>query len=179
VVDIESGVLTPGQLTALTRWTRRFHTAVADFRHPGPWRLTPTGATSLVAHNDIAMYNACFDGDELVGVFDWDFAGPSTPLLELAFIEWNGVPLWAPEVPPDRAAGRLELISAGYAGPDARSILHAVPHRIGLMLHSIVTGAAAGDPGLANLVAGEEPERSQRSLAALIERIPAIDAALG
>jgi aminoglycoside phosphotransferase (APT) family kinase protein len=39
-----------------------------------------------------------------VGVFDWDLAGPTTPLLELAFIAWNCVPLWR-DIGPGRPPG--------------------------------------------------------------------------
>jgi aminoglycoside phosphotransferase (APT) family kinase protein len=46
---------------------------------------------SIIGHNDIAPHHACFDGDEVAGVFDWDLAGPATPLMELAFIAWNWV----------------------------------------------------------------------------------------
>jgi hypothetical protein len=93
VVDIDTAMLSLGQIASVVSWTRVFHGAVAGFSHPGPWRFFPVTGPSLIGHNDIAPYNVCFDGDELVGVFDWDLAGPSTPLLALAFIAWNCVPL--------------------------------------------------------------------------------------
>jgi len=39
--DTSTSVLTPGQITGLTRWTRDFHSAVAGFSHPGAWRFFP------------------------------------------------------------------------------------------------------------------------------------------
>ena len=172
--------LTAGQLRSLVRWTRQLHAAVADFDHPGPWRMFPVRAPSLVGHNDIASYNACFEGEELTGVFDWDLAGPSTPLLELAFVAWNGVPLHRDDLGPAEMAERLTLIADSYAGgPDPRAILHAVPVRIELMIAGIRASAAAGDPGMANLVAGGEQERDRASVDALKRRIPAIDSELG
>jgi thiamine kinase-like enzyme len=39
-----------------------------------------------VCHNDAAPYNACWNGDGLVGFFDWDFAGPGTRDWDLARI---------------------------------------------------------------------------------------------
>jgi aminoglycoside phosphotransferase (APT) family kinase protein len=131
----------------------------------------------MIGHNDIAPYNVCFAGDELVGVFDWDLAGPSTPLDELAFIAWNCVPLWRDDG-PDPAARRLALIAAAYGAADARQILHAVPPRIQIMLDGIPVAAAAGDQGMANLMALGEPERSREALAGPVARIPAIDRAL-
>lgn len=136
-------MLTEIQLRSILSWTRCFHEAVEGFAHSGPWRFFDVGAPTLIAHNDIAPYNICFDGDSLVGVFDWDLAGPSTPLLELA-----------------------------------RDILSAVPYRIQLMLEGIPVAAAAGDEGMANLMAGGEPPRSERPLAELVSRIPSIAAHL-
>ncbi len=178
VIDVDTELLTAGQIGSVVRWTRAFHEAVAGFTHPGPWRYFPLPGPVLIGHNDIAPYNVCFDGDELAGVFDWDMSGPTTPRYELAFIAWNCVPLWR-EMEPDLAARRLDLIAAGYGGFSARQILHAVPERIQIMLDGIPVAAAAGDPGMANLVAAGEPERSAASLARLVARIPAIDRLLG
>jgi hypothetical protein len=89
-------------------------------------------------------YNACFADDELTGVFDWDLAGPSTPLFELAFIAWNCVPLWR-DIGAEVAAERLTVIAASYGEISARQILNAVPDRIQLMLDWIPVVAAGGD----------------------------------
>jgi hypothetical protein len=178
VVDSNAERLTEAQLASLVGWARAFHAAVAGFTHPGPWRYFPVDSPTFIGHNDIAPYNACFDGDDVVGVFDWDLAGPTTPLFELAFIAWNCVPLWT-DIGPDLAAQRLAVIASTYGGVEPRAILHAVPPRIRLMLDGIPRAAAAGDPGMANLMARGEPEQSTRSLAGLVSRIPAIDRALG
>jgi hypothetical protein len=154
-----------------------FHDAVAGFSHPGPWRYFHIPSATLVGHNDIAPYNVCFDGDDLVGVFDWDMSGPSTPLSELAFIAWNCVPLWR-DIGATLAARRLDLIAATYGTFESRQILHAVQARIQLMLDGIPVAAAAGDEGMANLMAIGEPDRSRRALADLVTRIPAIDRSL-
>ena len=174
VIDLGTESLTEPQIRSLVSWTRDFHRAVADFDHPGPWRYFPIPHPTLIGHNDIAPYNTCFDGDNLAGVFDWDLAGPTTPLNELAFIAWNCVPLWA-DVGADRAARRLALIADTYGGYDARQILRAVPGRITLMMDGIVASAAAGDPGMRNLVAGGEPELDRASRAGMIDRIPDIE----
>jgi len=177
VIDVSREQLTPGQVSALAGWTRAFHRAVADFRHPGPWRFTPAGEPSLIGHNDIAPYNACFDGDRLAGVFDWDVAGPTTPLLELAFIAWNCVPLWR-DIGAAQSAERVRLIATGYGGFAPGQVLAAVPGRIGAMLDTIPAAAAAGDQGMVNLMAAGEPGRSRRSLADLVARLPAISRCL-
>ncbi len=177
VADIDAEMLSIEQIASVVRWTRAFHDAVAGFSHPGPWRLFPVPGLSrtgpsLIGHNDIAPYNVCFAGDVLAGVFDWDMAGPSTPLLELAFIAWNCVPLCR-DIGPETAASRLRIIAAAYGADDSRRILHAVPLRIQAMLDGIP--AAAGDKGMAILMTAGEPGRSRRALTGLIRRIPAID----
>ena len=178
VVDVDTELLTDGQLVSLMSWTREFHEAVAGFWHPGPWRFFPVPEPTLICHNDIAPYNACFAGDELAGVFDWDLAGPSTPLFELAFIAWNCVPLWR-DIGAEVAAERLTLIAASYGEISARQILNAVPDRIQLMLDWIPVAAAGGDEGMANLMAAGEPGNSAATLADLRTRMTAIDRTLG
>lgn len=178
VVDLDRDVLTLGQVTSLVRWTRELHAAVGDFVHPGPWRMFPVAAPTLVGHNDIAAYNVVFDGEEVAGVFDWDLAGPTTPLMELAFLAWNAVPLWT-DVGAPAAAERLTVIAETYGGVDPRTLLRAVPVRIQIMLDGIPASAAAGDAGMANLMTVGEPERSRLSLEALESRIPGVLALLG
>jgi hypothetical protein len=129
------------------------------------------GGTPLVGHNDIAPNNACFEGDDLAGVFDWDLAGPTTPLNELAFIAWNRVPLWR-DIGAGSAARLLTLIADTYGGFNGGQLLRAVPARIQLMLDGIPAAAAAGDSGMATLVAQGEPERSCVALAGGVARIP-------
>ena len=174
VVDIDTELLSERQIGSLVRWTRAFHEVVAGFNHPGPWRFFAVPQASLICHNDIAPYNACFAGDDVAGVFDWDLAGPSTPLMELAFIAWNCVPLWR-DIGPDNAARRLALIASSYGEFTATQILHAVPNRIQLMLEWIPAAAAAGDEGMANLMAAGEPGISGAALADLRTRLPGID----
>jgi len=177
VIDADTELLSDAQLVSLVRWTRCFHDAVAEFSHPGPWRFFRVEHPSLICHNDIAPYNACFDDDDLTGVFDWDLAGPSTPLYELAFIAWNTVPLWR-DIGAALAADRLILIAASYGDFGARQILDAVPERVKLMLHGIPLAAAAGDAGMANIMTAGEPGNSAATLADLLTRIPAIAARL-
>ena len=64
-----------------------------------------------------------------------------------------------------------------HGGFTAIEIRHAVPIRIQALLDGIPV-AAAGDAGMANLLAAGEPERSRLSLAALVARFPAIESHL-
>ena len=176
VIDVRTEALTLAQLAALAAWTRAFHAAVAGFAHPGPWRYPPLAGPTLIGHNDLAPWNACFHGAALAGVFDWDLAGPSAPLQELAFLAWTGVPLWH-DLDPAAAAQRLAAIADGY-GDGAltpRRILRAVPGRLRAMFDGFPVAGAAGDAGLARLATPAWRERSSATLAALVARMPAID----
>ncbi len=173
VVDIHAELLAPAQLRSVVRWTRSFHQAVAGFTHPGPWRYPAIENPVLIAHNDLGTYNICFDGDEVAGVFDWDLAAPSSPLLELAYIAWHCVPLWQ-DIGADKAAAGIELIAATYGAIPAAEILAAVPHRMQRFLNWIPAAAAAGDAGMAQLMTQGEPGQSLRYLNDLQRRLPAI-----
>jgi Ser/Thr protein kinase RdoA (MazF antagonist) len=183
VIDIHAELLTSAQLRSVARWTRSFHEAVIGFAHPGPWRFPAIDSPVLVAHNDIGTYNLCFDGDAVAGVFDWDLAAPSSPLMELAYLAWHCVPLWQ-DHGADRAAAGLELIASAYGSVRAADILAAdilgaVPQRMQFFLDWIPVAAAAGDAGMARLMANGEPGQSQRYLDQLRLRLPSIAAALG
>jgi Phosphotransferase enzyme family len=178
VVDVDTQLLTPGQIHSLVSWTRRFHEVVAKFDHPGPWRYPRVPRASLIGHNDIAPYNVCFDGDDVSGVFDWDLAGPTTPLMELAFIAWNCVPLWR-DIGDEAAAEHIGRICAAYGGVHPVEIVDTVPDRIQMMLDWIPLGAAAGDAGLRRLMSQGEPERSQAALNELVPRLLRIRLLLG
>ena len=177
VLDVDHQQLSDPQLVDVTRWTRELHDAVADFPCDGPWRYFEVERPELVGHNDVAPYNAVFEGDRLVGVFDWDLAGPTTRLFELAHLAWAAVPLFRP-VPATDAARRLELMATTYGGVSAREILHAVPALKRLGIAGIRSWIAAGDPaGVAQAAIGE-PGNTERALAGLLERFPAIEKAL-
>ncbi len=189
IIDVDTEQLTDGQLVSLVTWTRRLHEATATFTHPGPWRLLGSDQPGsdrpgsdrpgsdrpeVIAHNDIAPYNACFEGDQVTGVFDWDLAGPATALRELAFLVWPSVPLYR-DIGATESARRLELVASTYGRYTAREILHAVPQRIQDSIDFIRSAVEQGDETMRNLAALGEPERTEVALADLVDRIPLIE----
>jgi 8-oxo-dGTP diphosphatase len=174
VVDVDDDELTDARLASLAAWSRRLHAAAAGFDHPGPWRFFGVDRPTLVAHNDLAAYNACFDGDRLAGVFDWDLSGPSTPLMELAHLAWTSVPLFRP-LSGARTVARLRIVADAYGDVTAAEVLTAVPARVQVAIDGIRGAVAAGDVGMQVLAATGEPERTERALAAFRERLPALE----
>jgi 8-oxo-dGTP diphosphatase len=172
-------------LVDAVRWLRRYHDAVATFRHPGPWRNAARAATAdeIICHHDLGTYNVAWEssarGPVVVGVFDWDMAGPGRPVEDIAFAAWSWVPLHNLSLPVGEAARRLVLIASAYAGgftPD--QVLAAVMERMDRAVRVIREGQAAGDPGMLNLAAVGEPDRTERTLASLATRLPEIAAEL-
>ena len=173
IVDVDDELLSDAQLADLTRWTRELHDATQGWHDQGPWRYFDVDGAEVVGHNDVAPYNVVFDGDRVVGVFDWDLSGPTTRLFELAHLAWSGVPLYRP-TPDADVARRLQLMASTYGGVDARAVLGAVPVLKQVGIDGIRSWITAGDPaGLAQAAVGE-PARTEVALAGLVERLPAI-----
>ena len=174
IVDVDDELLSDAQLADLTRWTRELHDATQGWHDQGPWRYFDVDGAEVVGHNDVAPYNVVFDGDRVVGVFDWDLSGPTTRLFELAHLAWSGVPLYRP-TPDADVARRLQLMASTYGGVDARAVLGAVPVLKQVGIDGIRSWITAGDPaGLAQAAVGE-PARTEVALAGLVERLPAIE----
>ena len=176
VPDVD-GQLSEERLTALARWARRLHDAVDGFDPAGPWRLPITADADVLTHGDLALYNAVFACDRLVGMFDWDLAGPSTRLRELAHLVWMTVPLYR-RIPVTEAARRLRLVADAYAGVTPEELLATVPVRIRANIAVITGWVADGDQAGKAQAAIGEPEHTIAALAALEQRLPAIEQAL-
>jgi len=106
------------------RWLRKLHDATVGYVDPeAHWRSAPRRPAEVVCHNDFAPYNMVFRNEELVGVIDWDFAGPGPRLWDLAYLAYRMVPLMRPENPaapdlPIDLTRRLRLLIDAY-GSDA------------------------------------------------------------
>lgn len=76
----------------LSRWgrfLRRYHDAVADYvpDAASAWSSGTSGcaAGELVCHGDFGPWNAVWDGDDVVGLIDWDHARPAPALFDVAY----------------------------------------------------------------------------------------------
>jgi mutator protein MutT len=184
VPDVDTEIVSEAALADGMRWLRRYHDAVEGVAFDGPWRTTDRELApgELICHHDFAPYNVVLSAsttdEQIIGVFDWDMAGPGTRLDDLAFAAWNWVPLRG-TLPASQAARRLCLMADAYASDvTAEDIAEAAVPRIERAGRVIAAGQAAGDPGMLNLAAIGEPERSALALAGLRQRMPAITAAL-
>ncbi len=192
VIDVDTEMASESLLVDAMQWLRRYHDAVTNFEHAGPWRNghdqvsgheQVSDVKGVLCHHDFAPYNVATstsaDGDRVVGVFDWDMAGPGTRLEDLAFAAWNWVPLHRTIAVAD-AAQRLMLMASSYGRDvDPRDILGGVVPRLEDSVRRIAAGQAAGDEGMLNLAKVGEPARTSWRVDDLRKRVPEISARLG
>ncbi|UUI66118.1 phosphotransferase [Cellulomonas wangsupingiae] len=189
VVDLAE--VTDARLASGAAWLARYHAAVADLR-PGRvrWRFEERDLApgEIVCHHDATMYNMLVarpGADDVVGVLDWDVAGPGVPIDDLAMYAWSGVPFYA-DPGAQEGARRLRLVVEAYgrqtAGtapvPTADELARHVVVRMTSSTDRIEAGQRAGDEGMRNLLRVGEPARTRAALAAYVDRLPALLAAL-
>jgi len=113
----------------LRKWghfLRTYHDAVADFLPAAGsvWSsgIGTCGDGELVCHGDFGPWNAVWDGDEIVGLIDWDHARPAPALFDVAYGLEYAAPFRSDAEsmddlghpgPPDRRR-RVEVFCEGY-----------------------------------------------------------------
>ena len=180
-IEADTEPVSDALLTSGVAWLRRFHDAAATFRPAGVrrWRhgARVLADDEIVCHNDPGAYNWIVDGDRVVGVIDWDMAGPGVPIDDLAFMAWKSLPLHV-DLPQDDVIRRLRLMTGTYGDVSPRDLLAHVQRRMGQAADNIEAGQRRGDPGLLNLRRIGEPERTRQAVSRLRDRLPALEAAL-
>jgi tRNA A-37 threonylcarbamoyl transferase component Bud32 len=117
---------------------RAIHEASVGLPVPDDWGvLIPAERPDLLCHNDLASWNLIIDGDRLVFI-DWDGAGPSTRLWDLAYAAISFGRLF-PTEEPGAAAARLAAFLVGYdADDDLRAVLPRTMARRARAMHSLL-----------------------------------------
>jgi hypothetical protein len=147
-------------LVEVATWLRGYHDAVATFEAPldAEWRFVADAREQHVNHNDVAPYNLVWDG-RLVGVIDWDIAGPGDPRADLAQVCLDMAPLTAaPErlgADPVRAVERARLVVDAYGLRNRDGLADIIVERFRSKVRRI-RSSASDDPLFARLWAKEQ-----------------------
>lgn len=101
VEPVSAEVASDHALVAVAKLIRRFHDATTTFHwDAGGWNpllAYPTGSAEIICHNDLSSYHIIYHGADPVALIDWEFAGPSSRLWDLAYACVWLVLLHAPE----------------------------------------------------------------------------------
>ena len=90
------------------------------------------GPGEVICHGDYGAWNTLWEGDDLVGVVDWDMAEPDRPIVDVAFLAIHAVPLRSDT--KAREAGFLDVVPRGerlralcdaYGDVDPAAVLEA------------------------------------------------------
>ena len=142
---------------------RRVHDALATFTAPSDaaWRLRVPGPTFV--HGDISPWNVVWDQGRIVGLLDWDQAGPGRDLEDLAYAAWVWVPLEAPDsvpthwrvrdvsLPAQQRRLRLLVDSYGASAAERSSLLSEIAYVQATTAGRVAVGAMSGDEGMNNI----------------------------
>ena len=150
---------------------REYHEAVRDYRPKSGsrWRMQSgvLGADDIICHNDFAPYNLVHREGRIVGVIDWDLAGPGIPAWDLAFAAWTFAPISIDADPTDvdahrRIGDRIAMICGCYGLQEPEGFLPLIGMRMRSCIEGIEASAEAGDPAFLALIEGGHVDRMRR-----------------
>ena len=159
-------------LVALGGIVREYHDTVRDYRPAGEltWRFGTRALQpdEIICHNDLAPYNLVHRDGRIVGVIDWDIAGPGRPEIDLAQTACTAVPLTDPETAaalgaPGDLVRRLRLLGEAYGLDDLPGFVDVIVEHARGVAGTVRRMAKAGDPGFRRLAAGGHLERMDRN----------------
>ena len=138
-------------LDQAARLLRRYHDATVGFVPPqdARWQHGVRQPVEVVCHGDVAPYNCIYRAGRIVGLIDFDWAGPGPRLWDLAEAAYRFVPLTDPTNPDTvvtHQPRRLRRFVEAYGQEWCGGILDAVLDRERWQIDLIVAGAEAGDP---------------------------------
>lgn len=142
-------------LVEAARLLRAFHDATVDFTPPpgAVWQFGAREPADVICHGDFAPYNLVFEGRRIVGIIDFDTAGPGPRSWDVAYAAYRFAPLTHPSNPGGSTSlteqrRRLRLLVDAYGREllDGDDLVAKIGERLTHLATLIRTRAAAGDP---------------------------------
>ena len=114
--------ISDAQIVSAAGLVRAFHDATAG---------TPFAAgDEVVGHGDLGPHNIVFDGDQAIGIIDWDEdVGPCARVVDAAHAAWCCADVCEREVPVGDQARKLRLFCDAYGGIDVAAVVDELAAR--------------------------------------------------
>ncbi len=136
---------------------RAYHDATVSFlqTHPAAqtWMFPARSPAEVICHGDFAPYNVVLDGNQAIGLIDFDTAHPGPRSWDLAYALYRWAPLTSPANPDgfgDLSAqiARAKHFCQTYGLPSAEraGLVDAVLIRLQTLADFIIDQAAQGNP---------------------------------
>ena len=140
-------------LKTAARLLRAYHDHTVDFVkiYQGEWQLPAHPPIEVICHGDYAPYNCVLQGDQVVGIIDFDTAHPGSRIWDIAYAVYRFAPLMAPDNPAgfgDQAEQirRAKLFFQEYGLSDLSQLIPTILERLSVLVDFIKAQATAGDP---------------------------------
>jgi Phosphotransferase enzyme family len=147
------------------RLLRALHDSTLTFTPPADarWQFGVRQPAEVVCHGDFAPHNLLFAGHRIVGVIDFDTAGPAPRSWDLAYTAYTWVPLGEFSAEARRTSlaeqmRRLRLLAGAYGLADRASLSAALEERLAVLSELIRSRAEAGDPAFARMLAAGDAD---------------------
>jgi Ser/Thr protein kinase RdoA (MazF antagonist) len=174
---LSEAVRSEAALVSAARLLRRFHDAsIPLVTRDLPWQLAPLPDAEVVVHGDYAPYNLVFSGDQVVGLFDLDYARPGQRTYDLSYALYRFAPLssahdgWG-TIPERAARVRRFCESYGLDASDVATTVKAVVSRLLGHVSYMRAEAAAGHEAFARHVAEGHAELYERDAAYVLAHL--------
>jgi hypothetical protein len=110
--------LSDGLLVKIAGLIRRFHDLTAG--------SALAQGHEIVAHGELGPHNTIFQGNQPVGIIDWDDAAPGTRLRDFANAVWCYVDVGHRTWPAKEQARRIQLMCDAYGWDDPIAIVNDI-----------------------------------------------------
>ncbi len=145
----ERGTYSPAELESIGRMLADLHAALATFTPPATahWNVVipPDHHPELLCHNDVAPWNLVRSPRGWV-LIDWDNAGPSSRLWDLAYSAQSMCGLRADRPVPE-SVSRLDAFLGGYGLPSqSRPALAVTLGRRARAMHDMLSASRDRQP---------------------------------